>query len=171
MGTVDLSGSAPVLTAGDGADEAQGVVPGGETVVQGSSASDNWRLSVAGREAEHRAAYGWADAFEVDGGGQGELVYRTPVGVRLLAAVQAVLWLLALGVALRMRFGAGDPPPPRRPRGRAGDPSTRAVPQADAPAAGDGVAAPPAPHREVPPGPGSEPSEPERVPVGPAARR
>jgi GT2 family glycosyltransferase len=171
MGTVDLSGSEPVLTAGDGAGEAQGAVPGGETVVQASTASDNWRLSVAGREAEHRSAYGWADAFVMDDGGQGELVYRTPAGVRVLVALQAVLWLVTLGVALRMRFGAGDPPPPRRPRRGGGGPSTRAAPQANAPAAGDGVAAPPAPHREVPPGPGSEPSEPKRVPVGPAARR
>ncbi len=185
MGSVDLSGSEPVLVDGDGARHARGTVPADQTIVQASTASDNWRLSVDGRPAEARSAYGWADAFAVDSGGAAELTYRTPTAVRALAAAQVALWLLALGLALRMRFGVGDAPHgdtagagPAAPATTG--PSTTA-PAATGPAPTGPSTTEPAPAgpstTEPSPSPAEAPSEPtpprrvpERVTVGPVER-
>ena len=115
---------------------AAGPVPGDATVVQSSTTSDNWRLVVDGRAADHGVADGWADAFSVRSGGRATLGYHTPLGVRLLVGGQVVLWLLAVALALRMRFGPGDPPPRRRERRR----PRRRSPATDE-ATGDDVAA------------------------------
>jgi hypothetical protein len=110
MAAVDLSGSERVLSANVDARAAEGRVGDATTVVQSATSSERWRLMVDGRDVERRTAYGWADAFTVDEGGRATLAYATPAGVRWLAAGQAAAWLLALAVALRMRFGAGDEP-------------------------------------------------------------
>jgi GT2 family glycosyltransferase len=110
MAAVDLLSSEPVLVAGVDPRAAEGRVGDGATVVQSATSSERWRLTVDGRDAERRTAYGWADAFTVDDGGRATLAYATPGGVRWLAAGQAAAWLLAIAVALRMRFGAGDDP-------------------------------------------------------------
>jgi GT2 family glycosyltransferase len=114
--TDDPSGAEAVLREDVGARSAQGTVPGDATVVQASTASDQWQLRVedAG-EVEHSTAYGWADSFAVTDGGAAHLAYRTPLGIRALVAAQAALWLSALAVALRMRFGPGDAPSPEGP--------------------------------------------------------
>jgi hypothetical protein len=168
IGAVDLSASTPVLDGGDDA-EVRGSVPDGATIVQASTASDNWRLEVGGRTLEHDTAYGWADAFRVERGGEATLRYATPGGVRGLVAVQLVLWAVALAVALRMRFGVGD-----ALSGRARPTDDEAVPERVVVVAG---AARPAetsaelrpdesPSEAVRP----EPSTPSDVPVGPASR-
>ncbi len=130
MQHVDLSAASPVLPESDGdGRSSRGPVPAGDTVVQASSASHRWVLEVDGHRAERRDAYGWADAFVTPDGADGAeavLAYRTPPVRHVLVAVQAALWLLALVVALRMRFGAEPPSvPPSRPDaadGAAGDP-------------------------------------------------
>ena len=81
----------------------------GDTIVQASTTSDHWRLQVDGTdgatEADHGTASGWADAFTVADGGDAQLDYDTPMSARSLVVAQVVAWLLALAVALRMRFG------------------------------------------------------------------
>ena len=122
MQHVDLSAASPALVESDGDGRtSRGPVAAGDTVVQASSASDRWVLEVDGRRADRTDAYGWADAFAVpDGADAGEAVlgYRTPPVRYVLVAVQGALWLLALVVAVRMRFGSESPsPPPSRPEG------------------------------------------------------
>jgi len=122
MQHVDLSAASPVLVDADGDGRtARGPVPAGDTVVQASSASDRWVLEVDGRRAERTDAYGWANAFPTPGGsdgGKAVLGYRTPLVRHVLVAVQGALGLLALLVAVRMRFASGAPSsPPSRPDG------------------------------------------------------
>jgi GT2 family glycosyltransferase len=171
MGEVDLSGSAAVLAAADDSRTAHGLVPEGATVVQASTASDHWRLTVDGRAGERGTAYGWADAFTVEGGGPATLTYATPGTVRRLATAQVVLWLVAIGVALRMRFGAGDPTV-------AGPPDDHDLPATTTPAvatavggAAGGTGAAPTATPDRSPGSQPKPAAPDEVPVGPAARR
>lgn len=106
-----------------------------------------------------------ADALAADDAAATGLTTSTPSGVRGLAVVQAALWVLALAVALRMRFGAGEPPPARR-SGRDDTPGSQAAQTADE------VATPPAAPtpggRSDEDSPASDPA-PDRVPVGPAA--
>jgi GT2 family glycosyltransferase len=178
LGAVDLADSVPVLTGGD-ARAARGTVPGDATVVQGATASDNWQLTVDGRTADRRSAYGWADAFTVDGGGAAALDYRTPAAARALVVGQAALWALALGVALRMRFGAGEPPPSSGPAGRDDQPSAESAPAAPAVGAGppeddatddadDGESAPSGPAPSTSPSPAAPPATPSPEPSEPS---
>jgi GT2 family glycosyltransferase len=110
-----------VLDEGVSDRRAEGPVPDDVTVVQASTASDHWALVVDGRAVPHDVADGWADAYTVDTGGEAALGYRTPLAVRLLRAVQVLLWVAVAALAMRMRFGPGDRPGrhglrrPRRP--------------------------------------------------------
>ncbi len=126
----DLSDARPVLDDEVGARAASGAVPGGATVVQGSTASDNWHLRVTGAgDADHGSAHGWADAFTIEQGGDAHLTYRTPLGARALVIAQVGLWLVALAVALRMRFGPGDAAPaPDAPAGAEAEQEADPVP-------------------------------------------
>jgi GT2 family glycosyltransferase len=120
----------PVLTDGDpDGRAARGEVPPDQVLVQAASASDRWRLEIDGRTAPRHAAYGWADAFDTGPGGAAVLRYLTPPMHHVLLGVQAVLWLAALAVAARMRFGPDAPPPPPRPGSLAasGEPSAGAA--------------------------------------------
>jgi hypothetical protein len=172
IGEVDLSASTPVLDgggAGGGDREVRGSVPDGATIVQASTASDNWRLEVGGRTVDHDTAYGWADAFRVERGGEASLRYATPGSVRGLVAVQLVLWAIALAVALRMRFGVGDalPDGARPAHDEIVPESVVVVAGAARPAdTSTGVRPDESPSETVPP----EPSTPSDVPVGPASR-
>jgi hypothetical protein len=133
----------------------RGPVAAGHTVVQASSASDRWVLEVDGRRAERTDAYGWANAFATgDGpeGGEAVLSYRTPPVRHLLLGVQGALWLLALVVVVRMRFGSEAPSP--------------AAPFEAPEASGEAEAESPPDDEPVPeevPSPGREP---EPVPAG-----
>lgn len=169
---VDLGGAEPVLVAGAGTRSARGDLPADATVVHASTASERWQLVVDGRPAPQGSAYGWADRFDAGAGGPAELTYRTPAAVWALAGAQAVLWLGALAVALRMRFGAGEPPAGHGDR--VDDPVIRPVTVAGGYPSDDGADSHPA-RTGGPPGPSgpSEPSGPEpdapapdRLPVG-----
>ena len=154
MQHVDLSAASPVLVEADGG-AYRGPVAAGHTVVQASSASDRWVLEVDGRRAERTDAYGWANAFATgDGpeGGEAVLSYRTPPVRHLLLGVQGALWLLALVVVVRMRFGSEAPSP--------------AAPFEAPEASGEAEAESPPDDEPVPeevPSPGREP---EPVPAG-----
>lgn len=153
----DTARSRPVLGGEATARGGRGPVRAGETVVQASTASEHWGLTVDGRPAAHRAAGGWADAFAVERDGEAELVYRTPAAFRALLAAQALLWLLVLAVVLRMRFGGIEPPAPaHRGRGAARDGEGASPPGAGAPSPAAGV----------PAEPGAEPAAPEPVVTG-----
>lgn len=147
----------PVLVRGDGR-EASGRLPAGATVVQASTASDRWELTVDGERAAWGVADGWADRFTVERGGEAHLVHRTTGSDRAVRGVQVALWVVAVGVALRMRFGMPDPPAAGPGRRRGG-----ATPEGRGSAAA-GVPAP------TPPAP-DEPAEPaEGAPVEPDRR-
>jgi hypothetical protein len=123
----DLSAASPVLVEADGGGSAYlGVLgPAGDTVVQASSASDRWVLEVDGRRAERTDAYGWANAFATGDGaasGEAELSYRAPLVRHVLLAVQGALWLAALLVGVRMRFGSEAPPPPDEVEAKSAEP-------------------------------------------------
>ncbi len=155
MQHVDLSAASPALVESDGDGGAsRGPVEAGDTVVQASSTSDRWALEVDGRRVDRTDAYGWADAFAIpEGGGSGEAVlgYRTPPVRYALVGVQGALWLLALVVAVRMRFGSEAPSrPPFRPDGA--DTSTAGGP-GDAEPARDEPAPEDAPSRDDEPVP------------------
>jgi len=160
MEHVDLSAASPALVEVDGDGRtSRGRLSAADTVVQASSTSDRWVLELDGRRAERNGAYGWADAFAVPEGadpGEAVLGYRTPPVRYGLLTVQAALWMSALVVALRMRFGSEAPsPPPSRSDG------------ADASAAEDGSDDEPA--RDEP-APEAEPSrEGDPVPAGAGA--
>jgi GT2 family glycosyltransferase len=126
---------------------AAGPLPDDARVVQASTASDHWRLDVAGEGARHDVADGWADAFTADAGGAATLGYRTPPAVRAVRVLQVLLWLAVVALALRMRFGAGDGP---SRHGRRPQRPARPDPQQDAddetePDSGSDVRAPGAP--------------------------
>jgi hypothetical protein len=164
MQHIDVVGF-PVLTDGDpDGRAASGEVPPDQVLVQAASASDRWRLEIDGRTAPRLAAYGWADAFDTGPGGAAVLRYLTPPMHHVLLGVQAVLWLAALAVAARMRFGPDAPPPPPRPGSLAasGEPSSGAALDeagTDDASGGDGD------QSEAPPeSPGGTP-EPEEAPV------
>jgi GT2 family glycosyltransferase len=166
----------PVLEEQADAVSARGEVPDGSTIVQASTASDNWRLAVDGRLVDHEIAFGWADAFTVETGGTAELDYRTPTAARAAVVGQAVLWVLALGVALRMRFGAGEPPPATTSSRRAGVPSReqppdarRAEPWSEVGGTADPAGTPAGPGAEPAADPEPEPPDREAKPV-PVAR-
>ena len=126
----DLSDARPVLDDEVDARAASGTVPGGATIVQGSTASDNWHLRVTDAgDADQGSAHGWADTFTIEQGGDAHLTYRTPLGARALVIAQVGLWLVALAVALRMRFGPGDAAPaPDAPAGAEHEQETDPVP-------------------------------------------
>jgi GT2 family glycosyltransferase len=122
MQHVDLSAASAVLVESDGDGRAsRGALAAGDTVVQASSSSDRWVLEIGGHRAERTDAYGWADAFAVPvrAGGEAVLGYRTPPVRYVLVALQGALWLLALLVAVRMRFRYEAPAPQSRVDGAA----------------------------------------------------
>jgi hypothetical protein len=176
---LDFSGAMAVLPDADGADAGfAGELDAGDTVVHASSASRRWALEVDARAVGRTDAYGWAEAFEAAEGGEARLHYRTPLSHYALLTVQVVLWLAALLVALRMRFG------PAAPALRPGQEGSAAAPEPDPAAPGEPAEQGGADGREGQSGPGDdgddgdgsgdlEPAEPgvevesgERVPSG-----
>ena len=98
----DLAGSTAALPDGDGANRWQGNVNPG-TLFLSAPADTGWHLSVDGTTIDRRPAFGWANAFAVDKTGSATLGFDTPLTRPLLVALQALLWLLTIGVAV----GAG----------------------------------------------------------------
>jgi GT2 family glycosyltransferase len=171
----------PVLLEHDGVGY-RGTLPGGQVVVNASTASDRWRLTAGGQATERQPAFGWATAFDSGQGGEVSLTFEASSWYRLVLVAQAALWLAALVVVLRMRFG-GDPTLPDAPvlavgAGRAGEGGTGPGPGGGGPGGGGGSRRPgsgsgggrPGDHEPAPVGAPGEPGEvaPEPRPGQPA---
>lgn len=102
----DLSLAEPVLTQRAGRWRWEGVVLGEREVYVGQRGSDAWKLEVADEPAPRRGVEEWGMAFGVPVGGDAELRYDTPGRDRVALTVQAVAWLVAVIVALRLRARA-----------------------------------------------------------------
>lgn len=74
----------------------QGPVDGEGELYLASGPTDGWNLEVEGEEAERRAVFGWANAFDLPRGGTARLTFHTPLTRYLLIALQAALWILVL---------------------------------------------------------------------------
>lgn len=79
-----------------------GSVTGAQEVYLAVPASDRWTFEVDGREVDPVRALEWADAFAPVVDGRAVLEHRTPVLHRIVMAGQALLWLLAVVVVLRL---------------------------------------------------------------------
>ena len=96
----DIAGSTAVLPDGDGANRWTGDVGPG-TVYLSAPADSGWKLQVDGTTMARTPAFGWANAFAVDRAGAATLGFDTPLTRPLVVALQALLWLAAVVVALR----------------------------------------------------------------------
>jgi hypothetical protein len=71
-------------------------VNAGSTIYLANAASERWSLTVNGHEAARAKAFGWANEFHVDQGGNATLHFQTPLSRYALLAVQAGLWVFAV---------------------------------------------------------------------------
>ena len=92
----ELGGSQPVLPKSHSPFRITGALTDGDQVLLSEASSPRWQLSVGGRRADRRAAFGWANAFEVGRGGNATLKYRTSPARYVAIAVEAALWLAAI---------------------------------------------------------------------------
>jgi hypothetical protein len=114
----DISGAAAALPDADGTNAWKGdVAPG--TLYLGAQADDGWRVSVDGTAAARSPAFGWANSFAVTTPGHATLSFDTPITRPLAVLLQAILWLVAIGVALQLA------PRGRHRGGRDRHPTTR----------------------------------------------
>jgi hypothetical protein len=95
----DLGASTAVLAAKGTATWTGEVAPG--DVFVSIRNEPGFSLTVDGKDVAKRPAFGWAQAFTVPTAGQATLTYRTPLARRALVGLQALLWLIAVAVALR----------------------------------------------------------------------
>jgi hypothetical protein len=96
---VPLSGANAVLP-GSLVSTFNGPVPAG-TVLVSATANARWGLTVAGQPATQTTAFGWAMSFAVPGdGGVANLRYRTPVTRLVTIGIEALLWVIAIGLVI-----------------------------------------------------------------------
>src|SRR5690606_15313504 len=98
----DLSAAEPVLTEVDGVNRYEGEVDGG-VVWWAAARADGWDLDVDGAAVRRVDAFGWANAYQVDGSGSATPPYDTPIERRVLAGAQAAAWVVAAYVLWRTR--------------------------------------------------------------------
>ena len=122
----DMSGATAVLPDDNGANSWTGDLPPGVTYLA-APANSRWHLEVGGSTVARRPAFGWANAFDVATAGPATLSYDTPVTRYVFVALQGVLWLAVIAVALHRR----SKPRPRGSRDR--HPSSRVPETAAAP--------------------------------------
>jgi GT2 family glycosyltransferase len=104
---LDLAAAAEVLPDADGFLHWSGPVDDDVTVLLSAAHSDRWKLSVDGRTAGHTKPFGWANAFEVDAGGDATLQFQTPPLRYALLLIQALVWLAILRHLVRSRASEG----------------------------------------------------------------
>lgn len=97
--SADYSGAVAALPDREGTTTFRGDVPTGANVFVAQSASSRWQLRVDGRAAERERAFGWANIFAVERGGDAELSYRTSPVRYLAVALELILWLVSLRLA------------------------------------------------------------------------
>jgi hypothetical protein len=100
--TTDLAGAKPVLPDEPATAQWRGRVGGGRVLLSEAS-SRRWQLRVGGRTAPRDRAFGWANVFNTDRSGEGDLSYRTPLSSRVLLLLEILLWVVAIRFAIRHR--------------------------------------------------------------------
>lgn len=93
----------PVLGEETGRTSFQGPIEEDTTILHSVDSSDSWNLEVDGSSPPRAEAFGWANSFQVDNGGEAELSYETGMSRYLILALQAVFWIVALAVVVRGR--------------------------------------------------------------------
>jgi GT2 family glycosyltransferase len=93
LARVDLAGLDPALLESSDGIDADGPLPDDSTLYLAATAAPDWHLEVDGDEVARRDAFGWANAFSVDQGGDAALRYETPLRRRVLLLGQIVLWV------------------------------------------------------------------------------
>jgi hypothetical protein len=93
---VELAGSKPVLPDKPSPFVAKGPVAANSSVYVAEAYSSGWRLSVEGEGAEHRKAFGWSNAYDVDNAGDATLRYRTSLFRYTAIAVEIILIVAAV---------------------------------------------------------------------------
>jgi GT2 family glycosyltransferase len=97
--SASLSSSPPVLPRERGPVHFTGTVPGGADVFLSEAASSRWELVAGGEVAERRVAFGWANAFEAERGGNARLRFRTPLWRYAAVLLELGLWVIAVRLA------------------------------------------------------------------------
>jgi len=105
----DLRSGQPVL-AGAGPVRFAGELPSGGRVLVSEAPTSRWELSVDGRRASRNTAYGVANTYAPDEGGDAVARYRTPLWRYAALGLQLVLWAVAFRafVVLRRRHGRSE---------------------------------------------------------------
>ena len=110
--TLDLAdGSRPALRDANDNGVAAGPVDDDVTLYQSAAGSSHWVLEVDGERISPWRAFGWANAFRVDQGGEAVLRYETPPARRLVLALQVALWLAVLWLVVHLRRRSHRPLP------------------------------------------------------------
>jgi len=109
LAQADIAGATPIMVGADHLAEASVGVPAG-TVHLGVPFDRNWTVRLDGTSVDSRPAFGSTMAFDIATQGTVTMRYETSVVRRLLVLVQALVWLVVLGVAAGVRV--------RRSRGR-----------------------------------------------------
>ena len=99
----ELAGSPPVLARERSPFRFTGTLGDDQVVSMAEAYSSAWQLSAGGETAEHRKAFGWANAYEVDAGGRATLRYRTSIFRFVALGVEIVLWVVVVRAALDRR--------------------------------------------------------------------
>jgi hypothetical protein len=92
----DFGDATPALGDEQGPTTFAGPVDGDGELYLASGPTDGWNLEVEGEEAERRAVFGWANAFDLPQGGDAKLTFHTPLTRTLLIVIQAALWIVVL---------------------------------------------------------------------------
>jgi hypothetical protein len=103
LAQTDLTEAPPALEGADDGVAASGEVPTGSELYLAATAAPDWRLEVDGDAVARRDAFGWANVWSVDDGGQAELRYDTPLRRHALQVIQVVLWIAAWFVLGNLR--------------------------------------------------------------------
>ena len=98
----EMAGSAPVLPRERSQFRFTGTVPEG-AIYLAEAHAPGWQLSVEGGSAEHRKAFGWANAYDVEGGGPATLRYRTSLFRFLAIGMELVLLFVVVRATLAAR--------------------------------------------------------------------
>lgn len=98
LARADLSGALPLFVGTGDRDPADAVIAQG-SVHLAVPADDRWHLVAAGTEVPAHNAFGSTMAFDVPTSAEVHLEYRTSPARTAAVVFQALLWLLAVGVA------------------------------------------------------------------------
>ncbi|HEX2040384.1 MAG TPA: glycosyltransferase family 2 protein [Acidimicrobiales bacterium] len=82
-------------------------VPDGSHVYLAEASSSRWQLEVGGRQAPRRTAFGWANAWTVERGGDLTLRYRTSPLRWGAIVIEVLAWVIVARVLVRRRWPAG----------------------------------------------------------------